>query len=69
MAPILIDQSVRIKLRVDHHGVETLVTEERLNHMRRCTVVEVLGGEDSTAIVRRHQQRTAIVAARTRTPR
>ena len=50
----------RVKLDVDHHGIERGVTEQRLDDVDGRVVVEVLGGEHPPAVMRAQHQLGAV---------
>ena len=53
---ILLDKLARIQLGVDHDGVDRSMSEESLNYVDWCVVVQVFGGKDTSAIMWQQDQ-------------
>ena len=63
---VLVHERGGVELGVDHHGVRAGVPEQRLDHVDRRVVVQMLGRERAPAIVRAQHELAAVGPARSR---
>jgi hypothetical protein len=57
---VFLDHFSRVKLGVHHNRVHRGMSEERLDYVYGSVVVQMLGGEDSTTVVRDDNKRRTI---------
>lgn len=60
---VSLDQLVRVELGVDHDRVNRGVAEQRLDDVDRRVVVEMLGCEQASTVMRTHDQPRAVALA------
>ncbi|KQO55985.1 hypothetical protein ASF14_19210 [Sphingomonas sp. Leaf257] len=69
VASVFLYKRTRIELRVNHHGVEPLVAQQRSQDVWRGTVVEVLGGKHAPAIMWSDVEPASVMSASSRLAR
>lgn len=69
VASIFFDKGTRLELRLNHHGVEPLVAQQRFQDVWRGTIVEMLRGKHAPAIMWSDVEPASVVSASSRLAR